>query len=222
MSIMTGAKTTKQLKQEELLNVVSHGIGLLLGIIGFVFLLRLAMKSNTDYAILSACFFGISLMTLYAASTIYHLAKMIDHKGKNILQTIDHINIYYLIAGTYTPFLLLSMIDKNGFNFFVIIWSIACAGTLYKLFFTQKYQLLSLLIYLAMGWLLLVDIQNFFQSVPRISFLFVLIGGLFYSGGTIFYAKESIRYNHLYWHIFVMLGSIFHYVAVYLLYLHIL
>jgi len=211
-------KSAIQLKREELWNVWSHGVGLLLGIIGFVFLMMLPVCNTEPSSICSACCFGISLILVYASSTIYHLSKYFNHKLTDLLRTIDHINIYYLIAGTYSPFLLVGMSDSSGLQLFITVWSIATLGTIYKIFFKQKYPIFSLFLYLAMGWLIIFDIKNFFLSVPRVCFVLIVIGGIAYSIGTFFYSKEKIKFNHLYWHLFVLAGSGFHYAAVYSLY----
>ncbi len=215
---MSQLKTPKLLRQEEIWNIGSHGIGVILALIGFVFLFQLAYKAQTPFALLSACIFSLSLIGVYTSSTAYHISKLANSKLVQLYKTIDHINIYYLIAGTYTPFLLLAMGNSNGWSFFKIIWTIALIGTIFKILYKSKYPLFSLLFYLAMGWLIIFDIQNFIASTPKTSFYLILAGGISYTIGTFFYAKEKLKFNHFYWHLFVLAGSALHYAAVYRLY----
>lgn len=207
-------KSLAFIKKEEYYNILTHGFGALISIIGLVYLLVLNHQANIQYGLISALCFGISLVLLYSASTLYHFASYYDSPSEKNFRLFDHICIYYLIAGSYTPFTLISMIDGNGILIFTIIWICAILGTIFKLVFKGKYEWLSLAIYLIMGWLILFDISGIITYSTNLTLTLIVIGGLSYTIGTYFYNKTSMAYNHTIWHIFVLLGSILHYIAV--------
>ncbi|GAB5399624.1 MAG: hypothetical protein Aureis2KO_12090 [Aureisphaera sp.] len=154
-------------------------------------------------------FYGVSLILLYLASTLYHAIPKANWKP--LLRKLDHISIYLLIAGTYTPVALISLIDGNGWSLFWTVWSIAAIGTILKIFFTGRFEKLSLLLYLVMGWLILFDMTAVLEAHSTLGITLLAVGGAFYTLGIVFYIIEKIPYNHTIWHLFVLAGSIFHF-----------
>jgi hemolysin III len=202
----------QQTKLEEKLNALSHGIGALLGIAGLVLLLVFNQHKNS-YSLLSVIIYGISLIVLFAASTLYHSVH--NEKKKHYFRIVDHISIYLLIAGTYTPVVLIALQDSLGWELFWMVWGIAAIGTVLKLFFTGKYDLLSTLLYLIMGWLIIFDFSNLSDALGSNGVLLLFAGGLFYTIGIVFYVIERIPYNHVIWHLFVLGGAICHFFMIF-------
>lgn len=199
-------------KEEERLNAISHGLGIVLGIVGFFLLLR-NNANKSQYAVLSIVVYSVSFVLLFLASTLYHSITKVGLKRK--FRILDHIGIYLLIAGTYTPVALITLHNGNGWLIFYIVWGIAAVGTLLKLFFTGKFEVLSLLLYLAMGWLIVLDFQNLLDNTSGLGTLLLFIGGAFYTLGIFFYAWKRIPYNHFIWHLFVLGGAISHWLFIY-------
>lgn len=198
--------------REEFLNVISHAVGIVLGIFGLVFLL-LKNRELTSFSTLSIVIYGFCLIALYTASTVYHA---ISHeKKKQKAQIFDHIGIFLLIAGTYTPICLITLEKTTGWTLFLVIWSIAALGLVMKLFLTGKLDKLSLLIYLIMGWLAVVEYEQLINLLSVEALFYLALGGVLYTLGTIFYAFEKIPYGHFIWHLFVLGGSISHYFMIY-------
>ncbi len=198
--------------REEFLNVISHAVGIVLGIFGLVFLL-LKNRELTSFSTLSIVIYGFCLIALYTASTVYHA---ISHeKKKQKAQIFDHIGIFLLIAGTYTPICLVTLEKTTGWTLFLVIWSIAALGLVMKLFLTGKLDKLSLLIYLIMGWLAVVEYEQLINLLSVEALFYLALGGVLYTLGTIFYAFEKIPYGHFIWHLFVLGGSISHYFMIY-------
>lgn len=197
---------------EEIANTVTHGFGLLLSVVGFVFLVYLASVNGGFWHILSSLVYGLSLVTLYAASTFYHGA--LDPAYKKVLQILDHCCIYLLIAGTYTPFSLVVLRGTNGQGLFLLIWSIAVAGIILKLIFGKKYTALSVISYLVMGWLGIFSVQPLFAALGFKPIALVIGGGVAYTLGVIFFSLERVRHHHAIWHLFVLTGSILHFAAI--------
>ena len=207
-------KLSKEQLHYEIANSISHGVGLLFGVISIPILIGTAIYHSSPYKITGAIAFGVAFLMVYTFSTLYH--SFHNPLLKKVLQTLDHISIYYLIAGSYTPFILAYVQNNKGFILLAVLWFLALAGTVFKIFFTGKYDLISTLIYLVMGWLFLVLADTFFLKFPQDCLLMVLIGGISYSIGVIFYRWEKLPYHHAIWHIFVLGGSICHYIAVYM------
>ena len=205
--------TNSRLSNEETANAYTHAIGGLLFLLGCVALIVKAYMSGNVLKIFSAYVYGFSLVLLYGASTSYHTTT--DPKTKALLQKLDHSAIFILIAGTYTPFLLVALYNYIDISFFITMWSIAMFGVVYKLLAIKKIKLLSTAIYLAMGWMAVFKVKAFYTHLPVQAAVWVLAGGLFYSLGTIFYSMERLPYHHAIWHIFVLCGSISHFVAIY-------
>ena len=194
-------------KDEEFLNTLSHFIGLLGSIMGITFLLY----TNNDLpflSLLSILFFGFGLVSVYLSSTLYHYVS--DPILKEKFRKFDHISIYYLIAGSYAPVCLITLLDKSGIYIFIAVFSIAIFGTIFKLLYTGKFEKFSLALYLIMGWLIIIDIRTLFKIIESGGIVFIVLCGLSYSIGTIFYSIEK-KYYHTLWHLFVILGSVFHY-----------
>jgi len=194
------------------LNAISHSIGIVFGFVG-LFLLLEKDSIKTKYSTFSIFVYSISFILLFSASTIYHSVTSV--KMKRRLRVVDHISIYLLIAGTYTPLALINLINASGWMLFYSVWGIAIIGTVLKIFFTGKYEIISLLLYLAMGWLVVFDYANVLDYVPNLGLNLLFLGGIFYTAGTIFYAIERIPYNHFVWHLFVLAGAISHWFFIY-------
>ena len=202
------------LKNEEFWNVVTHGIGILASIGALIYMVRLGMASQYEYGAMGVAIFGVSLITTYSASTFYHLYTFLKGHRSLKLRIFDHMTIYYLIAGSYTPFALLAMPVENGWFIFKLAWFMAILGTLYKLIFFGKSEMLSIALYVVMGWLVLLDYQTLVDHAPPNMLFYLKAGGAAYMFGIIFYANEKIFYNHVLWHLFVMVGSTLHVAAV--------
>lgn len=198
---------------EELANMISHGIGWLLAIFASPFLLYQAYHSEKEYAFFSVSIYIFSLIMVYTSSTLYHSAYKLSLRRK--LRIFDHISIYFLIAGSYTPFLLIYLRTDGGYLVLKILWTMVLIGGVFKLFFTHKFKLISTLAYVVMGWLIIIIIKPFLQVLPNNVIYWISAGGFFYLFGTIFYLWKSLKQNHFIWHLFVLAGSICHFIAVY-------
>lgn len=201
---------------EEIFHSITHGIGSGLSIAGLTLLLVLAILFGDVYQIVSFSIFGASLVLLYLSSTLYHGFQ--QPRVKHIFKIFDHASIYLLIAGTYTPFLLVGLGGSAGWTMLFIVWGIALFGIVFKVLFIERFQVLSVVTYLLMGWLCVFVFREMVASIPLGAIIWLAIGGLFYTVGVIFYALQKIPYMHAVWHFFVLGGSICHFFAV-LLYL---
>lgn len=197
---------------EEKLNIISHGLGLFLSILGFIFLLYIASRYDSTLYFVSVSIFGLSLISLYAVSTFYHSIKKAHLRMK--LRVVDHAAIYIFIAGTYTPFALITLRGKIGWLVFILSWTLALIGVVLKLFFTGRFVLLSTLTYLFMGWIIVFFIKPLINNLALAGVWWLFAGGIAYSLGAFLYAFNKIKFNHAIFHFFVLLGSIFHYVVV--------
>lgn len=200
-------------KKEEFLNILSHGFGLLLSVIAFPFLLIKAMGFNGFWKPASFLIYGVSMIVLYAASTLYHAAK--NPKKRRKLNILDHAAIYVLIAGSYSPFCLVALDSKLGWYMFIFVWMFALAGVILKLFFTGKFDKLSTALYLLMGWQVVIFIKPLMASLSSEGLYFLFAGGVFYSVGAVLYSIKKLPYNHAIFHVFVLLGSLSHFLAIY-------
>ncbi|MEI2456318.1 hemolysin III family protein [Lysobacter firmicutimachus] len=198
--------------REEIANALTHGLGATAALAGGSVMITLAALYGDAWQLGSSIVFGISLLLLYLASTLYHAIQHPIVKGR--LKVFDHCAIYLLIAGTYTPFTLIGLRGPWGWGLFAAIWGLALAGIVFKLFYTGRFKLLSTLIYIAMGWLVLVAIKPLIQALEPWTLGWLLAGGLCYTLGTVFYHRPSLRYSHAIWHLFVVAGSVCHYIAV--------
>lgn len=199
--------------KEEIVNSVTHGIGAILSVIGLIVLLVMAITYGDVWRVVSLTIYGTSLFTLYLASTLYH---MIQHRpAKRVLRIFDHAAIYLLIAGTYTPFLLVVLNGVLGWVLFAIIWGMAIMGVVYKVFFLDRYAVAETVGYLVMGWLCVFALPEMLPLLSTQALWSLVLGGIVYSLGVIFYARPKVAYSHGVWHLFVLGGSALHYFAVY-------
>lgn len=199
--------------QEEIWSSLIHGIGIALSIAGLIVLVTLAAQDGNVWVVVSTAIFGVSMVVLYTASTLYHAIPNPEIKLK--LKKFDHISIYYLIAGTYTPFMLVNMRGTVGWTVFGIIWGLALIGTVLKLY-TQGSgtKVWSIGLYLLMGWLVVFASKQLAARLPDIGLTFLVLGGLFYTLGIFFYVWKSRQYTHAVWHFFVLSGTVMHFFAV--------
>jgi len=198
---------------EERINISSHVFGLLLSVAALILLVVHASVSGDVWHIVSFSIFGSSLIILFAASTIYHSAK--DAATRARLRVVDHASIYILIAGTYTPFTLVTLNGPVGWTIFGIIWGMALSGIVLKLFFTGRYELVSTLMYVFMGWIIVFAISPLIDKLPPDGLFWLVAGGIAYTVGAILYGIKKIKFNHAIFHIFVLIGAFFHFIAVY-------
>ena len=202
-----------QTKLEEQLNAWTHGIGAALGIAALV-LLIIYVDNTKPWNLFSVIVYGISIIVLFLASTFYHAVK--GEKRKHYFRIVDHVSIYFLIAGTYTPVLLITLTDSLGWPLFWTVWGIAAFGVILKLFFTGKFEIFSTLLYLVMGWLIIFDFSNLSDAIGPNGILWLFAGGLSYTVGIIFYALQKVPYFHVIWHLFVLAGAICHFFMIFL------
>ncbi len=201
-------------KNEEILNVITHGLGFLLSVAALVILVVFASIRGNAWHIVSFSIYGASLATLYLASTLFHMTR--KQKLRNKLNIFDHAAIYFLIAGTYTPFLLVTIRGPWGWSLFGIIWGLAIVGIIMKLKYIGKYDILSALIYVIMGWLIIVAIEPMNENLPPAAIWWLLGGGIAYTIGMVFYLLNKIPFNHAIFHIWVLLGSFAHFFTVFI------
>ncbi|MDR1011403.1 MAG: hemolysin III family protein [Opitutaceae bacterium] len=197
---------------EELANVITGGLGLVLSVAGLGVLVTLAAVYADAWAVAASSVYGATLILGHAASTVYHAAK--NPLRKQVLRKIDHAAIFTLIAGTYTPFMLVNLRGPWGWTFFGIVWGLALAGIMMKFRFTGRYVKLSTAIYIAMGWLIVIAAKPMIAEVPATSLWLLLAGGLCYTGGALFYMQKKLRFHHAIWHGFILAGGITHYLAI--------
>jgi len=197
---------------EERFNSYTHFAGALLSAAGFVFLVYLAIAKGGPWKIISFAVYGASLVMLYTFSTLYHT---VEGKLKKIFQKLDHVSIYLLIAGTYTPFTLVTLRGDLGWTIFAIIWGLATLGIIIDLIPSKGHRILPVIIYLLMGWLVIIVIDPLVSSLSTAGFYWLVAGGMFYTFGVIFYALDSLhRFSHGIWHLFVLAGSLSHFITI--------
>lgn len=197
---------------EEIFNAVSHGTGGLLAIAGTVVLIVLCAVYSDAWAVVSSCIYGASLIILYTMSTLYHAIS--NERAKRFFRIMDHNTIFFLIAGTYTPFTLVSLRGKIGWVLFFVVWIAAAMGIALNSVDLEKYRKPSIVCYVAMGWVIIFAIKPMIEAVPKNSLIFLLVGGILYTVGIIFYAMKKLKYFHSVWHLFTVAGSVFHYFSV--------
>ena len=199
--------------KEEKLNVISHALGLVLSIVALVLLVVYSSIYGSAKHIVSFSIYGASLIVLYSASTFYHYSK--NPKLRKRLNIFDHAAIYILIAGTYTPFTLVILKGWIGWTIFGVSWGLALTGVILKLFYTGKYDKISTIAYVLMGWVIIFALKPLINNFPLKGLLWLLAGGIFYTVGAILYSFKNMKYNHVIFHIFVLLGSFCHFMAVF-------
>lgn len=197
---------------EEILNSVTHGIGALLSVAGLVLLLVVSVKQGTVWHVVGSAVFGSSLILLYTVSTLYH--SVTNPPAKRFFARLDHVAIFLLIAGTYTPFLLTSLRGPLGWTLFGVIWTLALIGMIIRSVYLGRFRKLMVALYLLMGWLIVFAIVPLTRALPTISVRFLVAGGLSYTLGVAFYAQRNLKFSHGIWHLFVLAGSSFHFFAV--------
>ena len=199
--------------KKEIANSATHGLGLLLCLVGVPILLALAVQSNQIVTICTVAVYSFCLMMVYLTSTLYH---SFGHPlTKRVLRTFDHVAIYFLIAGSYTPFILFFFNDTKGHYVLLLLWILVFIGTVFKVFFTGKWDLISTIIYLGMGWTIIFFGKELLTNVPQPVLIWLFVGGAFYTLGIFFYLWKKLTYHHAIWHLFVLAGSIGHYMAVF-------
>ena len=199
-------------RKQEIVNGLIHGFGILFGISGLPVLTGVATSHGNTPGIIGAGIFGLCFLLLFTCSTIYHIAQ--ETVIKRIFLILDHISIYFLIAGTYTPFLLVYMNNTFGISLLSILWGLTILGIFFKTYFIGKMEIFSIIIYILMGWIMFVGGRRFFDALPVEVLIFIVIGGGLYSLGIFFYLWDKFLYTHAVWHIFVLSAAICHYVAV--------
>ena len=197
---------------EEVAHAVTHGIGLAAAIAGLVVLVVFAAATRDPWRITACAVYASTLVLLYGASTLYHALSATRARG--VFRVLDHSAIFLLIAGTYTPFALVSLRGPWGWTLFGIVWGLAALGIVAKAVFGTRWPILSTVIYVGMGWVVVVAVKPLLASVPPGAIAWLVAGGIAYTGGVVFYAWTRLRYSHAIWHVFVLAGSVCHYVAV--------
>jgi len=199
-------------KREEIANAITHGLGTLLSIAGLVILIVFASREGTAWHVVSFTIFGVTMLLLYTASTLVH--SFPEGKAKDLFETFDHSCIYLFIAGTYTPLLLVTLRSPLGWTLFGIVWGLAIAGVVFKAFFTKKFLVLSTLFYVGMGWLIVFAWKPLNALLLPGGLRLLIIGGLLYTVGSVFYVWRGFPYHHAVWHLFVLAGSVMHFFAI--------
>jgi hemolysin III len=203
---------TAYTRKQEQVNGLIHAIGILFGVSGVPLLTALAAIHGKPGGVIGSAIYGFSFLLLFSCSTIYHF---VEEPGlKRVFEILDHISIYFLIAGTYTPFLLLYNRNAFGITLLAILWGLTLLGLIFKVRFTGKFDIVSTIIYFLMGWILIVGGRTFFSHLPVSVIVFICLGGGLYSLGIFFYLWDKRLYTHAVWHVFVLLAAVAHFVAV--------
>lgn len=198
---------------EEIANAITHGVGLALSLAGLAFLVVAAARTGDAWRIIAASVYGATLVLLYATSTLYHALP--GRRGKEVFRRLDHAAIYLLIAGTYTPFVLGPLRGGWGWSLFAVVWTLAVTGVVLKSVFGVRFNALSTIVYVVMGWLVIVAAGPLIAHVPLVGLQWLVAGGLLYTLGVLFFALDNrVRYSHAVWHLFVLAGSVAHFWAV--------
>lgn len=198
--------------KEQLANRITHGVGALISVPALLLLLTTALRTGDPYRVTSSAVFAGSLCALYSISTVYHSVQ--NQRVRYVFRILDHTVIYLVIAASYTPFTLVSLRGRYGWILFSVVWMLAVAGMVFKSLMPHRLRFLAPVLYLGLGWIIVVDLEGLLTAVPSDGVAWLLAGGIFYTAGIIFYAVRQIPYNHAIWHVFVMAGSFCHYLAV--------
>jgi hemolysin III len=202
-------------RKQEIVNSITHALGILFGIISMPFLLSAAIAKHNTLGIVGCAVYSFSYLMVFVSSTVYHMCHR--NRLKDIMRIFDHISIYFFIAGTYTPFLLVYMNDAFGMTLLCVLWGLTLFGIVFKAYFTNKYEIVSTIIYLAMGWIMFAGGRTFFTHLPAQILAYIIAGGVLYSIGVFFYIWDKYKYTHAVWHMFVLCAAVFHFVAVWLI-----
>jgi len=198
---------------EEWANRLTHGLGAGLSVAGLVLLVTYSVRHGDSWQVVSTAIFGVTLVLLYSSSTIYHSFK--DERRRVLMRKFDHAAIFLLIAGTYTPFVLVTLRGPWGWSLFGVVWALAIAGVMLKFWFAGRFRVASTLLYIGMGWLVMIALKPLMAALPAEGLHLLVAGGLCYTGGAVFYLWRGLPYNHAIWHLFVLGGSVCHWVAVF-------
>jgi hemolysin III len=209
---MSNAEVSTYSPREELANALTHGVGAALSVAGLVVLVTLTGRHGDAWRVTATAIFGVTLVLLYSASTLYHSFR--GEPLKRLLRKFDHASIFLLIAGTYTPFLLVNLRGPWGWSLFGVIWTMAIAGVALKFWFTGRFRIASTLLYVGMGWLVLIALRPLSNAISAPALGLLVAGGFIYTVGTVFYLWKRLPYHHAIWHLFVLGGSACHFCAV--------
>lgn len=210
--IKMGLKNKAYTLGEEIASSITHGIGALLSIAALVLLIVFAAIKGTAWHVVSFSIFGSMLVIMYIQSTLYHA--LTNKKAKSVFRRLDHISIFLLIAGTYTPYCLTILRGWLGWTIFGIVWGCAIVGIVFKAISVEKFKRFSTALFIIMGWFIILAIRKMFLSMQTTGFIFLIVGGIFYTAGAYFYSNKKIKFNHAIWHVFVIGGSVFHFFSV--------
>lgn len=199
--------------REEKANAITHVAGILFGLVSVPFLILNACKTCGHYVIAGIAMYGLSFLMVFTFSTIFHLQKE-GGRTRHLFKILDHISIYFFIAGTYTPFILIFVNNNFGFTLLAVLWGLAIVGTIFKWFYCGRFEIISTLVYLAMGWMLLTGANAFFANMPSSVIWLIIIGAILFTVGVIFYIWRLFAYHHAVWHVMVLAGAICHYAAI--------
>lgn len=197
---------------EEIANAITHGIGALLSVAGLVILIVYASLHGTAWHIVSFTIFGVSMMILYFSSTMVHALR--PGKAKNVFEILDHSAIYFFIAGTYTPITFIVIGGPLGWTMFGIVWGLAIGGTIFKVFFVKKFLFASTILYVLMGWLVVMGWGEISSTLSKVGLMWLVVGGVCYTLGAVFYVWRGFKYHHMVWHLFVIAGSVSHFFCI--------
>lgn len=199
--------------REEVANAITHGLGVILSLAGLIFLIVHSASEGSVWHVVTFTIYGVTMLFLYIASTTLH---SLQHgKAKDIFEILDHTAIYHFIAGTYTPILLIVVQGTVGWVLFGIVWGLAIGGTVFKVFFVKRFLIVSTVLYIMMGWLIVFVFPNVLATLPTAAIWLLVIGGLFYTVGALFYVWRFFTYHHAVWHLFVLAGTVCHFFVIY-------
>ena len=199
--------------REEKVNAITHVAGILFGLVSVPFLILNACKTCGHYVIAGIIMYGLSFLMVFTFSTIFHLQKE-GERRRHLFKILDHISIYFFIAGTYTPFILIFVNNNFGLTLLAILWCLAIVGTVFKWFYCGRFEIISTIVYLAMGWMLLTGANAFFANMPSSVVWLIIAGAILFTVGVIFYIWRLFAYHHAVWHVMVLAGAICHYAAI--------
>ncbi|MBM7539942.1 PAQR family membrane homeostasis protein TrhA [Amphibacillus cookii] len=205
-------KTHRFTLGEEVANAITHGIGALLSITGLVLLIIYSSLEGSVWHIVSFTIFGVTMVFLYTSSTLLH--SFPEGRAKSFFEILDHSSIYFFIAGSYTPFMLIVVRGTMGWTLFGVVWALAIGGTVFKVFFVRRFVLVSTILYVLMGWLIIISWPSLVMNFSATGVTLLVLGGIFYTFGAIFYVWRGFKFHHMVWHLFVLAGTITHFFAV--------
>ncbi|MFE4090414.1 hemolysin III family protein [Priestia sp. YIM B13484] len=197
---------------EEIANAITHGVGAVLSIVGLTLLIVLSSLEGTPWHVISFTIYGVTMLLLYVSSTLVH--SFPEGKVKDLFEIFDHSSIYLFIAGTYTPFLFIAVKGTTGWTLFGIVWGIALAGIVFKAFFVKKSLFISTILYVFMGWMIVFAWDSLTQNIAHQGIVLLVVGGVLYTIGAVFYVWRGFRFHHMIWHMFVLGGTVLHFLAI--------